>query len=407
MQTDAKVDGSSLAAPSLNQRTYPQYVKYMGSKSKIMEFVLTGLNEVYGGGQICDLFAGSASLAGAIGNQAPIHSNDIQNYSRVLSGAYLTAWRAKSSPTAAALIERAAKIVQANRAELGGLHDYSKAVPLKRFQAIEDKEREHIDLEVSRPWHLFLKYYSGTWWSAEQALWIDALREVAEGYSSDPSYDAILSSLMFAMAYASQGTGHYAQYRVANTETSMRDISIYRRRSISDLFEKKFSAVLDGLPHKPPALMHTITALDYRDCLDQFAGGTVYADPPYAFVHYSRFYHAIETLVLYDYPQIQEKNGEVVKGRYREGRHQSPFCIRSLVKDAFREMFRGVNQSQSNLVLSYSNTGMISLSDLAELADMEFPGRSIEVLSTDYKHMTLGRQFDRDRNVEECLMLVK
>lgn len=78
-----------------------------------------------------------------------------------------------------------------------------------------------------------------------------------------------------------------------------------------------------------------------------------------------------------------------------------------MVKDAFREMFRGVNQSQSNLVLSYSNTGMISLSDLGDLAEIEFPGRSIEVLSTDYKHMTLGRQFDRDRNVEECLMLVK
>jgi adenine-specific DNA-methyltransferase len=187
----------------------------------------------------------------------------------------------------------------------------------------------------------------------------------------------------------------------------MRDISIYRRRSISDLFEKKFSSVLKSLPQHPSTIQHTITSLDYRACLEQFKGGTVYADPPYAFVHYSRFYHAIETLVLYDYPKIQVKGGEVVKGRYREDRHQSPFCIRSMVKDAFREMFRGVNQSQSNLVLSYSNTGMISLNELGELAEMEFPGRSIEVLSTDYKHMTLGRQFDRDRDVEECLMLVK
>lgn len=212
---------------------------------------------------------------------------------------------------------------------------------------------------------------------------------------------------MFAMAYASQGTGHYAQYRVANTESSMRDISIYRRRSIPDLFEKKFAAVLASLPTAPAALAHAITSLDYKTCLDQFSGGTVYADPPYAFVHYSRFYHAIETLVLYDYPQIQEKNGTMVKGRYREERHQSPFCIRSQVKDAFRDLFRGVNKSGSSLVLSYSNTGMISLLELGELAATEFGGRAVEVLSTDYKHMTLGRQFDRDRNVEECLMLVK
>ena len=58
---------------------------------------------------------------------------------------------------------------------------------------------------------------------------------------------------------------------------------------------------------------------------------------------------------------------------------------------------RGVSASGSNLVLSYSNTGMISLEDLGIIAAEEFKGRSIEVLSTDYKHMTLGRQFDRDR----------
>jgi adenine-specific DNA-methyltransferase len=399
--------GACSEAPILRQRAYPQYVKYMGSKSKIMEFVLTGLNEVYDGGKVCDLFAGSASLAGAIGNQIHIHSNDIQNYSRVLSGAYLTAWRSKTSPSAAMLIKQARKIFEYNRCHVGNIHDYSKTISLKRFQEVEEIEREFIEFDAKWTWHLFFKYYSGTWWSAEQALWIDALREVAEDYRHDSSYDAILSSLMFAMAYASQGTGHYAQYRVANTESSMRDISIYRKRSIPELFEKKFSSVMSELPENPTKFNHTISAVDYRECLDQFSGGTVYADPPYAFVHYSRFYHAIETLVLYDYPQIQEIGGEVVKGRYRESRHQSPFCIRSQVKNAFRDMFRGINKSQSNLVLSYSNTGMISLIDLADLAESEFRGRSIEVLSTDYKHMTLGRQFDRDRNVEECLMLVK
>lgn len=212
---------------------------------------------------------------------------------------------------------------------------------------------------------------------------------------------------MFAMAYASQGTGHYAQYRDAKTESSMADISIYRRKSISDLFVRKFDAVFSELPSEPSTLSHEATSLDYNDCLAAFSGGTVYADPPYAFVHYSRFYHAIETLVLYDYPAIQEKKGQVVKGRYREDRHQSPFCIRTTVADAFQKLFRGVSESGSSLVLSYSNTGMISLADLGALAAEEFAGRSIEVLSKDYKHMTLGRQFDRDRNVEECLLLVR
>lgn len=389
------------------QRRYPQFVKYMGSKSKIMDFVLHGLNEVYEGGQVCDLFAGSASLAGAIGHQVPIISNDIQSYSKVLANAYLCAWRSSTSPDAAMLIEEAAAIVEKNRNAVRAIHDYSIEVSLEDFQRAEEREREIIDLEFDRPWHLFLKYYSGTWWSAEQSFWIDALRQTAEKYRGDPTYYSILASIMYAMAYASQGTGHYAQYRVANTASSMKDILIYRRRSIPELFAKKHKAVLADLPVEPSALKHEVLAADYVDCLKGVQGGTVYADPPYAFVHYSRFYHALETLVLYDYPELQIKGGKVVKGRYREGRHQSPFCIRTQVTSAFRDLFEGVNGSGANLVLSYSNTGMISLEALGDLAADVFKGRSIEVLSIDYKHMTLGRQFDRDRNVEECLMLVK
>lgn len=396
-----------LAKTKITQRPYPQYIKYMGSKSKIMDFVLSGINEVHDKGGLCDLFGGSASLAGAVGDQVAVHSNDIQSYSGVIAGAYLTAWRSGTSPSGDLIIEQAKEIVTKNRKQISGIHDYSKEVSIDEFNAIEQEQQSLLLRKFIRPWHLFVKYYSGTWWSAEQALWIDAIREVAEIYESDPCYEVILSSLMFAMAYASQGTGHYAQYRDAKTESSMRDISIYRRKSVSQLFQRKFDSVFSALPKHPPCFAHTITTLDYKVCLSKFSGGTVYADPPYAFVHYSRFYHALETLVLYDYPVIQEKNGSIVKGRYREDRHQSPFCIRSMVKGAFEDLFQGVRDSNSKLVLSYSNTGMISIDELSDIAIKTFPNRSIELVSTDYKHMTLGRQYDRDRSVEECLILVK
>lgn len=396
-----------LARSELKQRTYPHYVKYMGSKSKIMDFVLSGINEVYDGGPLCDLFGGSASLAGAIGDQVAVHSNDIQAYSAVLADAYLNAWRSPESPTAQLIVEKARAIASRNQKAVGPLHDYSKATSLARFNAIERDQRALLEKNFRRPWHLFLKYYSGTWWSTEQTIWIDAIREVADQYKNDPSYSVILSSLMFAMAYSSQGTGHYAQYRDAKTESSMRDISIYRKRSVPQLFTRKYEEVMSELRNHGPALAHNVTSFDYRTALAKFPGGTVYADPPYAFVHYSRFYHALETLVLYDYPEIQLKNGEVVKGRYREDRHQSPFCIKSQVTEAFENLFRGVSATGSNLVLSYSNTGMISIDHLGDIASREFGHRSIELIFTDYKHMTLGRQFDRHREVEECLLLVK
>ncbi|MES3004289.1 MAG: DNA adenine methylase [Pseudomonadota bacterium] len=392
---------------ALVQQPYPQFIKYMGSKSKIMDFVLDGLNEVYDGGMVCDLFAGSGSLAGAIGRQVSFHSNDIQAYSSVLAGTYLNARKYEGMPSGADLVQRAGEIVQKNAKQLGLAVSYDSVSSLKKFNEIERAQQEILKRRFVREWHLFVKYYSGTWWSANQCLWIDALREISEEYNQQPCYELILSSLMHAMAYVGQGTGHYAQYRDAKTLSSMADILIYRRRRIEDYFLRKYDSATRDLAPDPVSHSHTVTTLDFKDCLAQFQGGTVYADPPYCFVHYSRFYHAIETLVKYDYPPIQVKAGEYVKGRYREDRHQSPFCIQSQVKQAFVDLFAGVQRSDSRLVLSYSNTGMISLEEVGELARQIFPDRKLDMLLTNHQHMTLGRQFDRHREVEECLLLVK
>jgi adenine-specific DNA-methyltransferase len=133
---------------------------------------------------------------------------------------------------------------------------------------------------------------------------------------------------------------------------------------------------------------------------------TIYADPPYAFVHYSRFYHAIETFVLYDYPEMQIKGGKIVKGRYREVRHQSHFSIRSLVPSAFESMFQAVSRTGSNLVLSYSNSGLFKLPEMFDLANSCLEQTyKISVLTTDHTHMTMGRREDRTRDVEEALLI--
>lgn len=391
---------------TLVEHPYIHYVKYMGSKSKIMDFVLEGLNEVYTGGVICDLFAGSASLAGAIGHSTPIHSNDIQSYSSVLARNYLYTHSYNNQPTSDQILSIAQDIVTRNKKSIGLNIDYTSITSLDEFNEAEKVQQGLINRTFRRDWHLFVKYYSGTWWTTDQCIWIDAIRQVAEDYKDAPCYSLIISSLMFAMAYTSQGTGHYAQYRDAKTVSSMKDISIYRKRSFCKYFKRKYDDSCNSIPKQETKLDHKITSLDYTDCLDLLSGGTVYADPPYCFVHYSRFYHAMETLVLYDYPNIQVKGGEIVKGRYREERHQSPFSIKSQVAKSFSNLFSGIRKSESNLVLSYCNTGMITIDELNVILKKELPNRQTEILFTDHQHMTLGRQRDRHRDVKECLILV-
>ncbi len=231
----------------------------------------------------------------------------------------------------------------------------------------------------------------------------------AAGELTEADFAVVLTALMHAMAYCSQGTGHFAQYRDAKTLSSMRDISIYRRKKLDELFLKKVTSLRDwNFDNVAQNADFRLSSVDYRECLAQFEGGTVYADPPYAFVHYSRFYHALETLVLYDYPELQVKGGKVVKGRYREDRHQSPFSIRSLVPDAFRSLFEGTRTSNSNLVLSYSDTGLFALNDLCDMASETLGSNySIRTMYLDHHHMTMGRKDDRHRDVQEALLVAK
>lgn len=391
----------------LENRHAIHYIKYMGSKTKILDFVLDGISNVHTTGALCDLFAGSCSLSGALGNQLPMVSNDIQHYSAVLARTYLTDWN-DGAFDIRAVIAAAQEFHQRHYGEIAAECQYGEGMTLDSFNEIEHRSQDYIKNDFNNDWHLFTKNYSGTWWSLEQCTWIDSLRMAIETIAHDsPLYNTLLSSLMYAMAYCSQGTGHYAQYRDANTLSSMNDILIYRQKDLESLFERKALDAISSQRTKPNPLGHRVLAEDYRECLKGVRGSTIYADPPYCFVHYSRFYHALETLVLYDYPTLQEKKGEVVKGRYRSDRHQSPFCIRTQVEGAFKELFALTAQNGNALVLSYSDTGMIPFERLLELARNEFGDTRVSSLSLDYNHMTMGRRKDRSREVKEKLLLVR
>ncbi|PJG41866.1 restriction endonuclease [Acinetobacter tandoii] len=391
----------------LTPKPFPSLIKYMGSKTKIIDFIVDGINFIHQKDKpVLDLFAGSASLAGAIGTQIDFVSNDIQEYSKILAQTYLAKLVYEDVPEIDVIYQNALSLVKITINQ-EYIVNYSGLSDIDQFNILEEKQKNLIHQNFEYDYHLFTKNYSGTWWSYEQCLWIDALRKVADQYIDKPVYPIFLSSLMYAMAYASQGTGHYAQYRDAKTHSSFNDICIYRKKDVFKFFHKKFKELCSYSLNKKHSFSSNFLSSDFKDALKVFEGGTVYADPPYCFVHYSRFYHALETLVLYDYPEIQKKNNVIVKGRYREDRHQSPFCIKTKVEDAFLEMFRGVASTDSQLALSYSNTGMISLETMMEVASSVWDNSRIEILTTDHQHMTLGRQGTRYRDVKECLLLVR
>lgn len=386
-------------------RNVPHIIKYMGSKRNILDFVVEAINDTYQGGIMYDLFGGTSILSGALGKLIPIHSNDIQEYSAKLAKTYLSNYEWENYPENILdeIVDKATKYVKSVKKKYPEFNfSYSEKMTVKEFVALEKQQQDLMDCNFGNiSHHLFIKYYSGTYWSYQQCLWIDAFRKVADEYEDSPIHYVILSSLMFAMSYNSQSTGHYAQYRDATSLSSKTDILLYRQKEMLPYFKKKFKILQSHLGRN--RLNHTVTSLDYLKCLDCIEPNSlVYADPPYAFVHYSRFYHALETLVKYDYPDVDHK------GRYRVDRHQSPFCKRTEVKPAFEKMFEKIKTKNANLILSYSNTGMIGLEEIVEIAERNLGNiYEVTVKEVAYKHSTMGRKDDKSRNVQEYLIIAK
>lgn len=252
------------------ERGTPHIIKYMGSKRNILDFVIQAINDHYEGGRLCDLFAGTTILSGALGKLIPMHSNDIQEYSSILAKTYLSnyKWSDYDPDILEKVIDKAQLFVQKVKKKYPELSfNYSEKMTISQFVELEKAQQSLIDFNFGKiSHHLFIKNYSGTYWSFEQCLWIDALRSIADEYKESPVYYAILSSLMYAMSYNSQSTGHYAQYRDATNKSSKLDILIYRQREIFPYFKRKFEQLRQHLGENTSD--HVVTCLDYGKCLD-------------------------------------------------------------------------------------------------------------------------------------------
>ena len=108
----------------------------------------------------------------------------------------------------------------------------------------------------------------------------------------------------------------------------------------------------------------------------------VYADPPYTKDHYSRFYHVLETLNLYDYPDVTGL------GRVRTNRHLSDFCYRTRAAGAFESLAALASACDSDLLISYPGNGLLSVDELHD--SVRAHGKLAVVAQSSRTHSTLG-----------------
>lgn len=401
----------------------PLPMQYLGSKSRIAEWIVSGIQEEFPRcTTFADLFSGTGSVAlSASRHGYKVWVNDLQAYSATVlrsifvakrdgirelraeleglrSTSVLLAGQRGSAEDLFAQEARFRSSLEKRSWDWKSYRQFCEATPLVTGTA-EEAER----LRLTHGWDLFTKYYPNTYFGVHQCLQLDALREWADGLSADLAVH-VKAAAVSAMTYGVSSTTHLAQFLKPSTEVRARNLLRVRGFDLITAVSERLGA-LEALPL--PDLGAEVLELDFRDALSKStldAATVVYADPPYFKEHYSRYYHVLDTFCLYDYPSLTHnpRLGVTTVGRYRASRSISPFGLRSSVRQAFADLLSMARWADARVAISYANTSLIHRADIIALAEEnKYCSRVIE-----RSLLHSGQGQPRGRQVLEYLFLL-
>ena len=390
---------------------------YMGAKSRLIPGFLEKVlaDELPVGSTFVDLMCGSGVVSAWCSGLYRVISNDVQSYSAViarsliehspgtrddflsaldpaadLSKSYEENYALLAEYYGAALEEEAACLDAFERDEMDGawadnyreyLRTAATLYPGVSSESIAEPFRSAAALlqgrgaPASRPAHLATTYYANVYFGLQQSLQIDSLRiAIEELDEGDPWHEAkrthYLSALLHAASVSTSGTSHFAQPRHLAKDSELQAMARRRLTDIRESLAEYSTAIAQTVGETVLTEGNQVFNSDYRDFLDDkgvfrfpSAPGLVYLDPPYTADNYSRFYHVLEVITRYDYPELKRgRSGGILRGRYPVLAHRfrSDFCSPAKVEDEFRKILRGVSSCGAKLVISYSSpTGLL------------------------------------------------
>ncbi len=423
-----------------------QILKYMGNKRRLLNWLMTSFNEeLKDGDTFLDLFAGTSSVGYALKPKVKVIANDIQKYSSVISSALL---QFNGIITEDDFDKDLAKFYKKNLSRLTEI--FGAAVQAEQKLLISDniKDYKQFCLEVPKygepvsrdkfklnsysreisiqkrrelrtkfPYILFSTYYPNTFFGLRQCLEIDSIRFAIDQVKDEHKKAVYLSCLMYSISKAVNSSGHFAEY--LNHHSNYASRLIVEQRKISVLSEFLFKLAEFTKLFTQNKWKNEVYNCDYQILIDKLHRNKklnkvdlIYIDPPYTSAQYSRFYHIPETLVKYDYPTITKdhSNYKLVKGRYRDDRHQSKFSNSGSVEDAFRELFGAISsKSNATLAISYSDNSILRpVERLIEIAKEYY--ETIET-KNGYSHSAQGSRFSvngkGNKDLHEYLLICK
>ena len=382
-------------------------IQYLGSKLKLVNEISEIIESNKTSNTVCDIFSGSGVVSHYLANKNNVVSIDIQYYSKIITSAltdgvkftedeindfindsinnnsifelnkiYEPLISLENKLLESKLESEIDKLKFAEFVENCSVYSYlnsdiinikNKETSLVDEHLLKFKERFNETPEFIKNISYCSLYFGGVYFSFKQAVLIDALLFKINNLKNDnpEKYTTLLAALLSTLSEIVSTVGKQFAQPMKLTDKNNKPKNLLASRTYKDrnyevlLIFKKY--ISEYSKYCFSNANNKAFAMDFNDYLNTTSDniGCFYADPPYTIDHYSRFYHILETISLYDYPELAKMNksnsGNVImKGLYRLDRYQSPFCIPSKVKEAFDKLFKGTSKFNCPLLLSYS-----------------------------------------------------
>ncbi len=362
-------------------------IAYIGNKRRLLPFIenafLNILEEDKNIKTALDLFAGSGSVSRLLKTlNLKVYSNDWEYYSYILNYAHICINE---------------KDVKNMFKHTGGVENTINII--NNIETINDKDRyiskyyaplddNNTDLKNER---LFYTQYNATR--------IDIIRHnIEELYKNKAinkkEYYYLLASIIYEGATHTNTSGVFKAFHSGFGGRNKDAL----KRILSPISLKELS-LYDGIKGEVSMLDANEYVLKNKD--KHF--DLVYLDPPYNQHQYGSNYHLLNTIALWDKPEINREiyiNGKKTdKGGIRKDwvKTKSDYCYKKTAKDAFKNLIDNINAS--HIVLSYSTDGIIDYDDLISI--LESKGK-LKIVTSEYtKYRGAKRSvINKTKNVE-------
>lgn len=354
--------------------------------------------ELDGRGRFFDLFTGSGTVAHHVAENYPVEviATDLQEYAATLARSIITrtkplsfeCWVPNWIAAAMAQAERSADAI--TLAEIQSRFDLEKLprqVARARLLAAESSSD-------------FVRAYGGWYFSPWQALLLSSLRTVA-----DPNaewYDVAVAAVVQTASRCVAAPGHTAQPFKADTKAAPFLLEAWRRDVIA--LVTVCAASLSGRHGLRSGIAFLGDANDVAISLKE--NDVAFLDPPYSSVHYSRFYHVLESIAR---GHVGDVSGA---GRYPapEQRPTSNYSIPTKSELALKVLLERIADAGATAIITFPSgetSNRLSGAGIAETASKRFDvqhtriASRLSTLGGDHKHR--GARHD----TEELILTLK